>query len=77
MTLRDAYDAGMKCLPVVYDGLRYKRITRCGYSFGENGSVIPYAELLSYTDKSLTVAKCETVELFNTEETNAGISQER
>lgn len=62
MTLKEAYEAGLKHFPVVYNGNKYKRILRCGYTFSES-AVIPYAELLSFADSSVVVAKVDLVEL--------------
>ena len=64
MTLREAYNAGDKKLPVVHNGIKYKRILRCGYAFTGQGEIIPYAEMQSYEDRSITVARVDTIELW-------------
>lgn len=66
MTLREAYEFGSKCKPIIYDGIKYQRILRCGYTFTEKGEAIPFCELKSKEDRSITVAKCEACEVCET-----------
>lgn len=37
MTLKEADAAAMKCLPVIYDGIKYRRITQIGYKYSAAG----------------------------------------
>lgn len=37
MTLKEADEAAVKMLPVMYNGMEFARITRTGYRYDENG----------------------------------------
>lgn len=64
MTLKEAYDAGQRGVPVVYDGLRFRRITRAGYRFAENGVTRGYVEIADYPTGKVVTAPVEAVSVF-------------
>lgn len=64
MTLKEADEAAWKFLPVIYDGIEYKRITQTGYRYDERRGRIPFVQLLGkhsnsvvYADPALCQAK--------------------
>ena len=64
MTLREACDAGDNREPVLYNGIRYRRITRAGYCFPPNGGPrIPIVELEDWGENSTVVCPVGQVEL--------------
>lgn len=65
MTLREADEAAVKCLPVICGGLVYERITRTGYRYDEKGQRFGFVELCDKRGNSVTYARPEVVELKN------------
>ena len=63
MTLKEADEAAMKCLPVIHDGIEYLRINRTGYRYDKNGQRHGFLELLDKCGHSVTEAKPEAVKL--------------
>ena len=45
MTMKEVDEAAQKCLPVIYNGIEYKRISRVGYWYDENGGKRCFVEL--------------------------------
>lgn len=60
MTLREADEAAVKMLPVVYNGMEFARITRTGYRYDENGRH-GFVELTERYTSSITYALPEHV----------------
>ena len=63
MTLREADEAAMKRLPVIYDGIEYARISRTGYYYDETGQRHGFLELRAKCRNSVTQARPESVKL--------------
>lgn len=63
MTLKEADEAAMKRLPVIYDGIEYMRISRTGYYYDENGKRHGFLELFANCGRSVTYARPEVVKL--------------
>ena len=64
MTMKEADEAAWKFLPVIYNGIEYKRITQTGYRYDERRGRIPFVQLLDrhtnsvvYTDPALCKVK--------------------
>lgn len=45
MTMKEADEAAQRCLPVIHNGIEYKRITRVGYWYDEKGQKHCFVEL--------------------------------
>ena len=56
MTLKEADEAAWKFLPVIHDGIEYKRITQTGYRYDERRGRIPFVQLQSKYGNSVTYA---------------------
>lgn len=63
MTLKEADEYAQKRLPVEFDGIEYRRITRTGYRYDENGRRIGFVELLDRGGGSVTFAEPDKVKL--------------
>ena len=61
MTLREADEAARRCLPVVHDGITYRRITEIGYRFDNNGQRSGFVVLLDRGGWSVTYAAPERI----------------
>lgn len=46
MTSKEADEAARAGLPVLYEGIEYKRITEAGYGYDGNGNRSPFVQLL-------------------------------
>ena len=46
MTSKEADEAAKKGLPVIYEGIEYKRITEVGYRYDGKGNRHPFVQLL-------------------------------
>ena len=62
MTLKEADEAAVKHLPVMYNGKEYQRITRTGYSYDESGRH-GFVELCDKCGNSVLTVKPEAVKL--------------
>ena len=61
MTLKEANEAAQKCLPIIHKKpgqlvIEYRRITRTGYYYDENGKRIDFVELLDKNCTGVTYA---------------------
>lgn len=56
MTLKEADEAAWKFLPVLYNGIEYKRITQTGYRYDERRGRIPFVQLLDKYKNSVVYA---------------------
>lgn len=56
MTLKEADEAARKGLPVLCDGIEYKRITETGYRYNEKHERIGFVQLLDRRGNSVTYA---------------------
>ncbi len=63
MTLKEADEYAQKRLPVEFDGMEYRRITRTGYRYDERGRRIGFVELQDRGRGSVTYADPERVKL--------------
>ena len=45
MTMKEADEAAQACLPVMHNGIEYKRISRVGYWYDETGGKHCFLEL--------------------------------
>lgn len=59
MTLKEADEAARRCLPVVHDGITYRRITEIGYRFDNKGQRSGFVVLLDRGGWSVTYAAPE------------------
>lgn len=66
MTLKEADEYAQKRLPVVYDGMEYRRITRTGYRYDERGRRIGFVEIQDRSCGSVTYVEPEKVKLKET-----------
>ena len=66
MTLKEADEAAQKCLPVLYQGTEYIRITQTGYKYDENGKRHGYVQLLEKCHNSVMDADPALCELVKT-----------
>lgn len=64
MTMKEADEAAWKFLPVIFDGIEYKRITQTGYRYDERRGRIPFVQLIGkhqnhvvYADPALVKVK--------------------
>lgn len=63
MTMKEADEAAVKRLPVIFDGIEYQRISKTGYRYDESGQRHGFLELLAIRGHSVTIAKPEAVNL--------------
>lgn len=63
MTMKEADEAAVKRLPVIFDGIEYQRISKTGYRYDENGQRHGFLELLATRGHSVTIARPESVNL--------------
>lgn len=56
MTLKEADEIARKCLPVINDGIEYRRICETGYRYDEHGNRSGYVVLLDRYANSVTRA---------------------
>ena len=63
MNMREADEAAVKRLPVIFDGIEYQRISKTGYRYDENGQRHGFLELFAKRGHSVTIAKPEAVNL--------------
>lgn len=56
MTLKEADEAAQKGLPVLCDGIEYKRITETGYRYTDKHERIGFVQLLDRCGNSVTYA---------------------
>ena len=63
MTLKEADEAAVKRLPVIYNGVEFVRISRTGYHYDESGRRHGFVELYDKNGHSVTYAKPEAVRL--------------
>lgn len=63
MNMKEADEAAVKRLPVIYDGIEYRRICHTGYRYDENGQRHGFVVLLDKCGNSVTEAKPDTVKL--------------
>lgn len=62
MTLKEADEAALKGLPVIYQGIEYVRITETGYRYNEKHERSGFVQLLDKSGRSVTYAepgRCE------------------
>lgn len=62
MTMKEADEAAWKFLPVICNGIEYKRITQTGYRYDERRGRIPFVQLLDKYKNSVVYAdpaQCE------------------
>lgn len=63
MDLKTAKEASRRCVPVTYNGVRYKRITQRITNVNENGGESHSLALLDYCDSAVVIAAVGDVEL--------------
>ena len=63
MTLREADEAAQKCLPVIYQGIEYLRISETGYRYNDKGERRGFVQLLDKCGHSVTYAEPDRCEL--------------
>lgn len=56
MTMKEADEAAWKFLPVIYNGIEYKRITQTGYNYVERKGRRPFVQLQSKYANSVVYA---------------------
>lgn len=56
MTMKEADEAAWKFLPVLCNGIEYKRITQTGYRYDERRGRIPFVQLLDKNRNSVIYA---------------------
>lgn len=56
MTLKEADEAARMFLPVIYNGIEYKRITRVGYYYDTRKGKCEFIELIDKNGNSFTNA---------------------
>lgn len=56
MTMKEADEAAWKFLPVLYNGITYKRITQTGYNYDARKGRVPFVQLLSKHHNSVVYA---------------------
>ena len=59
MTLKEADEAACKFLPVIYNGITYRRITQTGYKYDPKHGRRGYVQLLDRSGNSVTDADPE------------------
>lgn len=65
MTMKEADEAACKFLPIIYDGIEYKRITQTGYTYDSRKGRRPFVQLISKYANSIMYADpalCEVVD---------------
>lgn len=62
MTLKESTEAAASLTPVMYNGIKYKRITQAGYRYDQEGKRHSFVQLLDETDRSVTYADPAKVE---------------
>ena len=60
MTLKEADEAAWKFLPVLCNGIEYKRITQTGYRYDERRGRIPFVQLLGKHQNHVVYADPES-----------------
>lgn len=63
MTLKEADEAAQQRLPVTYNDIEYKRISRTGYWYDEKGRRHGFVELYPTTGNSILLAEPNNVKL--------------
>lgn len=63
MNLREADEVARRGLPVMHNGLEYKRITRTGYIYDGKGGRIGFVELYDKNGKTVVYAEPAAVTL--------------
>lgn len=56
MTMKEADKAACMFLPIIYNGMEYRRITQTGYNYDERRGRIPFVQLLDKNKNSVTYA---------------------
>ena len=56
MTLKEADEVAIDCLPVLYQGIEYLRITQIGYTFNAEGERSNFVQLLDSCKNSVVYA---------------------
>lgn len=63
MTLKEADEVAKKCLPVMYNGILYTRITRVGYTYDKEGKRNSFVQILDKNSNSVMDVLVSKVEL--------------
>ena len=56
MTLREADEAAKKCLPVIFRGIEYRRISETGLRYNDKGERVGFVQLVDKCDHSVVYA---------------------
>lgn len=56
MTMKEADEAAVMCLPVIFDGIEYKRITQTGYNYDFRKGRRGFVQLLGMNENSVVYA---------------------
>lgn len=56
MTMKEADEAACMCLPVIFNGIEYKRITQTGYTYDFRKGRIGFVQLLDKNQNSVVYA---------------------
>lgn len=56
MTMKEADEAAWMFLPVICNGIEYKRITQTGYRYDQRRGRVPFVQLLDNNQNSLIYA---------------------
>ena len=56
MTLREADEAARKCLPVIFRGVEFQRITETGWRYNDKGERAGFVQLLDKCNRSVIYA---------------------
>lgn len=70
LTMKEAQKAAIKCLPVISNGVEYKRICQTGYSYDEHGRWKPFVVLKDKRANSETYADPTRVSLVDPDALN-------
>ncbi len=67
MTMKEVYAAASRVQNVVYDGVVYKRVIRCGYFWREDGSYGEFADILECNTGTIVTVRPENLSLVEKE----------
>lgn len=65
MTMKEAHEAALKGLPVMYDGIEYERITEVGYRINDKLQCFGFVQLMSKNKRSVIYVDPNKCALIN------------